>query len=694
MSEDQILILFIVMLCAAAALLFAAVSIKPDSNKIKKGQQTVKEKCKTFNYLRTVSDSAGTEALIKSALAYLDKGNWEAASDYCSKVLEIDPEHTMAYIIKLLAELKLKSIYDIPETGTDISDNVYFRNAFRYADDELRKTLDQLNNRSIYNGGIKKMESAFTAEDYIKAAAIFHSLEKFEDAPQKREYCLDLAAKRRKQEAKLLRKDTKLLAGVVIAVGVVAVAFVIGVYDPFSEITEDISSSNVKKANYERAVKKYENGDYLEAAYAFRNLNGFKDSEEYEKKANDNYYDNAVKLLENGDYKKAFDSFGYLGTYKDSVEYREQAREKLTENETNKQNEQIAAKYQNAMEYLDNEKYNEAYEIFKNLGTYKDSVKYIDDMYNTAMKCLEENDYLNAYRIFEGLDKYKDSNEQRAEIFSLIFSEFNNSNINQNAIAIGKEHIVGLKKDGTVVAKGDHFYGQINVYDWMHIVAVAAGQNHTVGLKANGTVIAKGDNNYGQCDVSEWKDIVAIAAGNEFTVRLKADGTVICTEYFYDYVSDWTEIVAISASYECIVGLRADGTVVYAGNNYFDAYGEIYNWTDIVAVSTERNCIIGSKSDGTVVSAPESYYSNNNISDWTDITAISSSDYITIGLKTDGTVVALGRYPKDVYEWTDIIAVSAGESNAAGLKSDGTVVTAGRNCYDVSGWTDIGVPER
>ena len=44
--------------------------------------------------------------------------------------------------------------------------------------------------------------------------------------------------------------------------------------------------------------------------------------------------------------------------------------------------------------------------------------------------------------------------------------------------------------------------------------AIAAGPRHTVGLKSNGTVMAVGDHKYGQCDVSGWLDIVAIAAGN------------------------------------------------------------------------------------------------------------------------------------------------------------------------------------
>ena len=36
---------------------------------------------------------------------------------------------------------------------------------------------------------------------------------------------------------------------------------------------------------------------------------------------------------------------------------------------------------------------------------------------------------------------------------------------------------------------------------------------HTVGLKSDGTVVAVGDNYFGQLDVGSWSDIVQVAAG-------------------------------------------------------------------------------------------------------------------------------------------------------------------------------------
>src|SRR5690606_41874218 len=61
--------------------------------------------------------------------------------------------------------------------------------------------------------------------------------------------------------------------------------------------------------------------------------------------------------------------------------------------------------------------------------------------------------------------------------------------------------------------------------------AVAAGFRHSVALEADGTVVAIGEHKYGQCDVSDWRDIVAVASGNahtgnKHTVGLRSDGTV------------------------------------------------------------------------------------------------------------------------------------------------------------------------
>ena len=52
-----------------------------------------------------------------------------------------------------------------------------------------------------------------------------------------------------------------------------------------------------------------------------------------------------------------------------------------------------------------------------------------------------------------------------------------------------------------------NYAGQCDVSGWRDIVAVAAGKFHTVGLKRDGTGVAVGYNKYSQCDVIGWTDI-------------------------------------------------------------------------------------------------------------------------------------------------------------------------------------------
>ncbi len=63
---------------------------------------------------------------------------------------------------------------------------------------------------------------------------------------------------------------------------------------------------------------------------------------------------------------------------------------------------------------------------------------------------------------------------------------------NMIAVSCGRHHMVGLKRDGTVVAMGSNLYGQCNIDTWHEIVSISCGGWHTVGLKQNGTVVAVG----------------------------------------------------------------------------------------------------------------------------------------------------------------------------------------------------------
>lgn len=94
--------------------------------------------------------------------------------------------------------------------------------------------------------------------------------------------------------------------------------------------------------------------------------------------------------------------------------------------------------------------------------------------------------------------------------------------------------LYGLKKDGTVVVQkmsGEDSLsqGKYNVEQWTDIVSISAGWENIVGLRKDGTVVATGRNDCSQCNVSDWSDIVAITTGSLYTLGLKADGTIVAT---------------------------------------------------------------------------------------------------------------------------------------------------------------------
>ena len=219
---------------------------------------------------------------------------------------------------------------------------------------------------------------------------------------------------------------------------------------------------------------------------------------------------------------------------------------------------------------------------------------------------------------FKQLDREAEENKRREErLFEESAKRRERIAGCQGILSAGREHIVGLKADGTVVAAGGNYYGQCNVSGWKDIVAVSAGSFHTVGLRADGTVAAVGNNKSGQCNVSDWKDIVAVSAGFQHTVGLRSDGTVVAVGYeLYGRcnVSYWRDIVAVSAGGIHTVGLRADGTVAAVGDNT-SGQCDVSDWKDIVAVSAGDHTV-GLRADGTVVAVGKNDSGQCNVSGW------------------------------------------------------------------------------
>ena len=290
------------------------------------------------------------------------------------------------------------------------------------------------------------------------------------------------------------------------------------------------------------------------------------------------------------------------------------------------------------------------------------------------------------------------------------YTSFTTTSVEQMCmIDAGDYHALALKNDGTVYSCGDNQYGQLGMgndtdlhvftkvtnADITSVVSVAVGANHSLVLKSNGTVWACGLNSNGQlgmgddtnlndfADVANLERIVAIAAGGAHSLAVKDDGTLwVCGDNQYGQLGmgDDTERqsfeqvpnlygvsdVSVGAAHSVV--LLADGTVLTCGRNSDGQLGQ-GGTTDL--------------DEFTLVSGLSS------------IQAISAGGYHTLALTSGGVIygcgrnssgeLGLGNYDQQnsfeqVTGVTDVVSIAAARgAHSLAAQADGTLLVTGLN---------------
>ncbi len=293
--------------------------------------------------------NSNTAPLLKRAFMFLEDGNWEEADEYCEKVLDQDPENAQAYLGKLMAELRVRKQEQLAECEETFENNGNYQKALRFGSKDFQSTLkniaeqNKLNTENlrlteIYKNAIIEMDNASTENLYKFVAEKFKSISGFKDADELSRQCFE--------NAEACRKDS--------------------IYDAATakKNADKISISILK-----------------EAAVLFESVSGWKDSEEQ-----------AYACRKRIDEIKA----------KEEVDRLEAQRK---EEEATKKVWKICItvitslficcaltallilviipnnKYKKALNLYNEEKYNEAIEIFKTLDGYKDSEDLIESCY-------------------------------------------------------------------------------------------------------------------------------------------------------------------------------------------------------------------------------------------------------------------------------------------------------------------------
>lgn len=338
---------------------------------------------------QTVVQNVGntqTAPLLKRIKLFLEDGDWNSANDYCNRVLDIDPECAQAYFYLMMAKLQARTVEQIGEMSLEngISDDEYYKKAYRFADDALKTKLDNLHKQTIYNFALNKLNSSTTYDDFIAAKTNFKKVGDFKDTAQKIKACQQ------------------------------------GAYN--------IALDVMKKSHSE--------DDYKKAGNMFSDLGAFEDSqakaaecaEKAEIARKDKIYIDAGNFAHHDtvdDLNRAIRLYGEISGHKDSeekiksckarieeikaeelaIEQERKRQEQLAEREAKriaKRNKTIAivsvavvvlgitggivgnsiyksSKYNNAVELFEAGKYEVAYQTFSELEDYKDTEEYLSN---------------------------------------------------------------------------------------------------------------------------------------------------------------------------------------------------------------------------------------------------------------------------------------------------------------------------
>jgi alpha-tubulin suppressor-like RCC1 family protein len=225
-------------------------------------------------------------------------------------------------------------------------------------------------------------------------------------------------------------------------------------------------------------------------------------------------------------------------------------------------------------------------------------------------------------------------------------------------VAAGGFHSMVLQADGTILAWGRNFYGQVDVPTGLGpVVEVAAGLDHSMALKQGGTVAAWGRNSSGQCNVPPGLvNVVQIAAGRTHSLARRADNTVVA----------WGYNVQGQAS---VPASLAGQAVFIAGGGYHSA-----------AVRADGTVVCWGA--GTVNSGFPNFGQSIVPANLANVTAVAAGLYHTVALRDTGTVVAWGsnshgqcsippNFPNDPEPLAKVRSIAAGDYHTMAACFDG-----------------------
>ena len=598
-----------------------------------------------------LNENVSVDNLIKRIELFLEDKDFESASEYCERVLDMEPENAKAYLYRLLIEYGLSTLEELKECNEDFSLSSNYKRVMSFGDEDIKQELyscvesnkynmKKAENDVVYNACLRKIKYAQTIEDYQEIIDEIEQFSEFEYSLELLNRCHDGINKIIYDRA-LAEKGKKTVEG----------------YKKTIEMLQQIKGWGNVDNEIEECKRKIEEFDK-------------------KRKSKDNNYEKVKNIQK----KIAYILFPVMAVIIIVLFVHDMYINPEKD-------------YKKAMEYVQMGDYDSALYYFELAGDYSDA-RYQHDKYYSMLKYEEaasyekNKDYGKAAIYYKEAGDYKDAKRKQQECFSKV-------GVKKHTIDFIDNNIIAVKNDGTVFYNGDLFeyvenennHNETNISEWRDIVSVSICDDFVVGLQSNGDVVLKHLSSYydQSYDLREWNNIKEISSSSDYLVGLKADGTVMVLndeDGLFSNVSNWTNIVDIDVSNNHIVGLKADGTVVACGDNS-NGQCDVEYLNDIKSICVDDYSTVCVTKDNNVKVVGFSDY-EEDIVNWKDIKEISISENHIIGLKLNGKVVAVGNndYSQcDLQNWKNIEKVYAGKYYSLGIDEKGKIFVKGQE-YD------------
>jgi alpha-tubulin suppressor-like RCC1 family protein len=218
------------------------------------------------------------------------------------------------------------------------------------------------------------------------------------------------------------------------------------------------------------------------------------------------------------------------------------------------------------------------------------------------------------------------------------------------AVAAGKQHVLGVRRDGSVIGWGSDEKKVTTAIpaDLTDAVAIATSDLEGCALRSDGTVVTWGqDSNFSSHLLVPGFVVGLDVDGSYVTTHayLKNDGTVAVSDNSTgprSVPSDLLEAVAVVQAAERTTAVLIDGSVRTWAPDYVPALAVPAGLSSVMDVAAGPRHLLARRSDGTVVAwgAAEQIAVPAGL---TGVTAIAAGAYHSAAVKADGTVVTWGR---------------------------------------------------